>query len=96
MLQSLKGGALNSAGEATTDPAEALRGTVQTMAGHKEYALALMVEAFSGVLSGAAVGPEIGSMYKDLDRKQDVGHFFACSISPLSYLRNSSRSACGR
>src|SRR6185437_4353782 len=31
---------------------------------------------FSGVLSGAAVGSEVGSMYKNLDRKQDVGHFF--------------------
>ena len=26
--------------------------------------------------SGSAVGPDIGSMYKHLDRKQDVGHFF--------------------
>ena len=71
-----EGWALNPAGEATTDAAEALKGTVLTMAGHKGYALALMVEAFSSVLSGAAVGSEIGSMYKDLDRKQDVGHFF--------------------
>jgi LDH2 family malate/lactate/ureidoglycolate dehydrogenase len=46
------------------------------MAGHKGYALALMVEVFSGVLSGAAIGSEVGSMYKNLDRKQDVGHFF--------------------
>ena len=46
------------------------------MAGHKGYALALMVEVFSGVLSGAAIGPAVGSMYKNIDRKQDVGHFF--------------------
>jgi len=46
------------------------------MGGHKGYALALMVEVLSGVLSGAAVGSSIGSMYKNLDRKQDVGHFF--------------------
>jgi LDH2 family malate/lactate/ureidoglycolate dehydrogenase len=63
-------------GNPTTDPGQALLGTVLTMAGHKGYALALMVEGFSGVLSGAAVGSEIGSMYKNLDRKQDVGHFF--------------------
>jgi LDH2 family malate/lactate/ureidoglycolate dehydrogenase len=50
---------------------------VLTMAGHKGYALALMVEVMSGVLSGAAVGSQIGSMYKNLDRKQDVGHFFS-------------------
>ena len=71
-----EGWALTSAGEPTTDAAEALRGTVLTMAGHKGYALALMVEVFSSVLSGAAIGSEIGSMYKDLDRKQNVGHFF--------------------
>jgi LDH2 family malate/lactate/ureidoglycolate dehydrogenase len=70
------GWALDPAGEPTTDAAAALLGTVLTMAGHKGFALALMVETFSGVLSGAAVGSAIGSMYKDLDRPQDVGHFF--------------------
>jgi LDH2 family malate/lactate/ureidoglycolate dehydrogenase len=71
-----EGWALTADGQPTTDAAEALRGTVQTMAGHKGYALALMVEIFSSVLSGAAIGPEIGSMYTDLDRAQNVGHFF--------------------
>ena len=70
------GWALDRQGQPTTDAQEALLGTVLTMAGHKGYALALMVEVFSSVLSGAAIGPAIGSMYKDLDRKQDVGHFF--------------------
>ncbi len=70
------GWALDREGKPTTDAQEALLGTVLTMAGHKGYALALMVEIFSSVLSGAAIGPEIGSMYKDLDRKQNVGHFF--------------------
>lgn len=71
-----QGWALTADGEPTTDAAAALAGTVLTMAGHKGYALALMVEIFSSVLSGAAVGPAIGSMYKNMDRKQDVGHFF--------------------
>jgi LDH2 family malate/lactate/ureidoglycolate dehydrogenase len=70
------GWALDADGQPTTDPHKALVGTVLTMAGHKGYALALMVELLSGVLSGAAVGSEIGSMYKNLERKQDVGHFF--------------------
>jgi LDH2 family malate/lactate/ureidoglycolate dehydrogenase len=70
------GWALTADGEPTTDAAAALAGTVLTMAGHKGYALALMVEIFSGVLSGAAVGTGVGSMYKNMDRKQDVGHFF--------------------
>ena len=71
-----EGWALSRTGEPTTDAAEALLGTVQTMGGHKGYALALMVEVFSGVLSGAAIGSDVGSMYKNLDRTQDVGHFF--------------------
>lgn len=66
------GWALSREGEPTTDPDEALLGTVLTMAGHKGYALAFMVEAFSGILSGSA----IGSMYKDMQRSQNVGHFF--------------------
>lgn len=70
------GWALDPAGEPTTDASQALLGTVLTMAGHKGYALALMVEMLSGVMSGAAVGPRVGSMYKQLDRPQDVGHCF--------------------
>ena len=70
------GWALDPDGNPTTDASQALLGTVLTMAGHKGYALALMVEVLSSVLSGSAVGPAIGSMYKNLDRKQDVGHFF--------------------
>lgn len=70
------GWALDPEGNPTTEAAKALAGTVLTMAGHKGYALAMMVEVLSGVLSGAAVGSSIGSMYKNLDRKQDVGHFF--------------------
>lgn len=71
-----EGWALTVDGKPTTDASEALLGTVLAMAGHKGYALALMAELFSGVLSGSAVGPAIGSMYKNMDRKQDVGHFF--------------------
>ncbi len=69
------GWALDTEGRPTTDAAEALQGTVLTMAGHKGYALAMLVEVLAGVLAGAAVGPEIGSMYKDMDRPQGVGHF---------------------
>ena len=79
------GWALTVDGEPTTDAAAALAGTVLTMAGHKGYALALMVEAFSSVLSGAAVGPAIGSMYKNMDRKQDVGHFF-CLLDIAAFM----------
>lgn len=71
-----EGWALDAEGNPTTDAEKALMGTVLTMAGHKGYALALMVDVFSGVLSGSAFGSSVGSMYRDMGRKQDVGHFF--------------------
>ncbi|HEV2133334.1 MAG TPA: Ldh family oxidoreductase [Terracidiphilus sp.] len=80
-----EGWALDREGQPTTDATEALLGTVLTMAGHKGYALALMVEMFSGVLSGAAIGPDVGSMYKNMDRKQNVGHFF-CLFDVSAFL----------
>jgi len=79
------GWALDPDGNPTTDASQALLGTVLTMAGHKGYALAMMVELFSGVLSGSAIGPDIGSMYKNMDRKQDVGHFF-CLFDVKAFL----------
>lgn len=80
-----EGWALDAQGNSTVDPAAALAGTVLTMAGHKGYALALLVELLSSVLSGAAIGPEIGSMYKQLDRSQNVGHFF-CLLDIAAFM----------
>jgi len=80
-----EGWALDVDGQPTTDAAAALAGTIRAMAGHKGSALALMAEVFSGVLSGAAVGNEIGSMYKHMDRPQDVGHFF-CLFDVSAFL----------
>ena len=79
------GWALDVDGNPTTDAAAALAGTVLAMAGHKGAALATMVELFSGVLSGAAVGSEIGSMYKHMDRRQNVGHYF-CLADLSAYM----------
>jgi LDH2 family malate/lactate/ureidoglycolate dehydrogenase len=70
------GWALDADGHPTTDAAAALVGTVLAIAGPKGAALATMAEVFSGVLAGAAVGNTVGSMYKQMDRPQDVGHFF--------------------
>ena len=55
-----EGWALDVEGLPTTDAAAALAGTVLAMAGHKGSALAMMVELFSAVLSGAAVGSGSG------------------------------------
>src|SRR4030095_12472629 len=63
-----QGWALDPDGNPTTDASAALLGTVLTMAGHKGYALALMVEVLSSVLSGSAIGSALGSTCKNLDR----------------------------
>lgn len=79
------GWALTPNGKPTTNANAALAGTVLTMASHKGYALALLVEILSGILSGAAFGPAVGSMYKHPDRKQDVGHFF-CLLDIAAFM----------
>jgi LDH2 family malate/lactate/ureidoglycolate dehydrogenase len=80
-----EGWALDADGKPTTDAAAALAGTVLAMAGHKGIALAMMVELFCGVLSGAAVGSQVGSMYKDMDHPQNVGHFF-CLLDVAAFV----------
>lgn len=70
-----EGWAVDAEGNATTDPEEALEGAVLPMAGAKGYALALLVDLLSGVLSGAGFGDRVGSMYEDFTRSANVGHF---------------------
>lgn len=71
-----EGWALDSDGLPTTDAVRALVGSVLPMAGPKGYSLALLVEILSGVLSGAAVGDEVGTIYDDKDGAADTGMFF--------------------
>jgi LDH2 family malate/lactate/ureidoglycolate dehydrogenase len=71
-----EGYALDAEGRATTDPAEALKGVVLPIGGPKGSGLALLMDVFCGVLSGAAFAGDVGDQYKDFDRPQDVGHFF--------------------
>jgi LDH2 family malate/lactate/ureidoglycolate dehydrogenase len=71
-----EGVALDRMGQPTTDPHEIVEGALLPAAGAKGYALAMMVEILAGVLSGAAVGKEVGSMYTTWDRPVNTGHFF--------------------
>ena len=68
--------ALDAQGHPTRDPVAAAAGALLPAAGAKGYALALMVEILSGVLSGAAVGPQVGSVLHTWDQPIDAGHFF--------------------
>lgn len=69
------GWAIDTEGRPTQDPAEALKGTLLPMGGPKGYGLSMMVDLFAGVLAGAAVGGNIGSLFGNMDRPQNVGHY---------------------
>ena len=69
------GVAIDDTGHAITNPADVMGGTLLPAAGAKGFGLALLVEIFSAVLTGAAVSHEVGSMYKDFERSGENGHF---------------------
>ena len=70
-----EGWAVDPEGEFTTDPELALKGAVLPFGGPKGSGIAIMIDILSGILSGAAFGPHIGSLYDDFSRPQDVGNF---------------------
>jgi LDH2 family malate/lactate/ureidoglycolate dehydrogenase len=67
--------AITSDGEPTTDPQAAIDGIVLPMAGHKGYAIAMMVDVLSGVLTGSgflsAVHPA-----SETTARSNAGHLF--------------------
>ncbi len=70
-----EGWAVDKSGNPTTDSRAALEGAVLPLGGPKGSALALMVDIFSGVLTGACWGPHLNSMWSDFKDPQQVGHF---------------------
>jgi L-2-hydroxycarboxylate dehydrogenase (NAD+) len=69
-------------GQVTTNPTSVLKGGalmplggIDLMRGYKGYGLAMLVDIFSGVLSGASFGKDVG--HPNEPRGADVGHFFA-------------------
>ena len=67
------GWALNSRGEPTTDPQEAIDGIILPMAEHKGYAIAVMVDMLSGVLTGSGFLSAVHSPYRTAE-KSNCGH----------------------
>jgi (2R)-3-sulfolactate dehydrogenase (NADP+) len=69
------GWATDKDGRATTDPREALDGALAPLGGVKGFALALAVEALTGILLGPAIGPEITDFFSgDPSRPQGIAH----------------------
>lgn len=66
--------ALDKLGKRTDDPAKALEGVMLPMGGPKGSAIAIMMDVFSGVLSGSAFAGHVTNPY-DPSKPADVGHF---------------------
>jgi LDH2 family malate/lactate/ureidoglycolate dehydrogenase len=69
------GWAIDSDGVPTTDPAAAINGVILPMAGHKGYAISLMMDVLSGVLTGSAFGSAVHGPY-EFDQRSACGHLF--------------------
>lgn len=67
-----EGWAVDREGNPTTKTKEALEGALLPFGGYKGSAIALMVEIFSGIITGASWGPHLWDESGDY---HDVGHF---------------------
>ncbi|GFF27656.1 malate/L-sulfolactate dehydrogenase [Aspergillus udagawae] len=76
--------ALDAEGKRTDDPAKALEGVMLPMGGPKGSALSIMMDVFSGVLSGSAFAGHVTGPY-DPSKPADVGHFLM-AIRPDLYM----------
>ena len=72
--------ALDAEGRPTDDPEKALGGVMLPIGGPKGSALSIMMDVFSGVLSGSAFAGHVTNPY-DPSKASDVGHFLV-AIKP--------------
>ncbi|NLX36941.1 MAG: Ldh family oxidoreductase [Chloroflexi bacterium] len=68
------GWALDKDGNPTTDPNKGEQ--MVPVGNYKGYGLALLVDVFCALLSGAAVSSGIGHLFSVADQPQHMGHFF--------------------
>ncbi len=69
------GWAVSGEGKATTDPDEALKGSMLPFGGPKGYGIGLLIQILSSALSGANVDTQIPSFWNDFKNKQNLGFF---------------------
>jgi len=69
-----EGWAINTEGAPTIDPAEAIEGIILPMAQHKGYAIAVMMDMLSGILSGSAFGAGVHGPYQT-EHRSGAGQF---------------------
>jgi LDH2 family malate/lactate/ureidoglycolate dehydrogenase len=70
-----EGWAVDKDGHPTTDPKAAMGGYLLPVGGPKGYGLALFSEIFAGVLTGADLAKDLGTMYAPQLKKSGVGAF---------------------
>ena len=91
--------ALDEHGNPTTDPNEALKGTLLPMGGPKGSAIALAVDILSGMVAGAKHAPDVKSFH-DLDGPTGVGASLAAidisKFMPLEDYKNEMGAYIGR
>jgi len=81
-----EGWAINVAGAPTTDPAEAIEGIILPIAQHKGYAIALMMDMLSGVLTGSGFGAQIAGPYQAERRSRAGQLMIALNIDAMQPL----------
>src|SRR5215212_9235500 len=79
-----EGWALNSAGEPTTDPAAALKGTMLPLGDAKGTALALMVELLAAGLTGASYAADASSFLDDKGGPPGTGQLIV-ALDPSAF-----------
>ncbi len=72
-----EGWALNKDGEPTTDAQEAMDGVLLPSGGVKGYGIGLIVELFTGIMSGANFGKHMPHPLDDYENKPDIGNYIA-------------------
>ena len=70
-----EGWALDAEGRHTIDPSEAIKGVVLPIGGPKGSGIAMALDIFSGLITGAGFSGAVGDQLKVFDRPQNVGHF---------------------
>jgi LDH2 family malate/lactate/ureidoglycolate dehydrogenase len=71
-----EGYALDADGRPTIDPEAALKGVVLPVGGPKGSGIAMMMDIFGGLISGAAFAGNVVDMTKNWSDPQNVGHWF--------------------
>jgi L-2-hydroxycarboxylate dehydrogenase (NAD+) len=96
------GWAIDEEGSPTTDPDEALKGTVLPIAGPKGSALAIVIDIIAGMLSGSRFGPEVKTFHKlkgatgvgvfcmaiDINKFYDLDYFYSMVDSYICSIKN--------